>query len=124
LSTAANAQRVLSPQEAAQAVQIRDLQATAAEVTGTVVNNTPHIIRQIEILTEYHWLWANEFKPGPESPGRVASVKLDTELRPRESLPFRYAPEPSLPNRQDGRFVPEVTVAGFTTVVPATETSR
>jgi hypothetical protein len=117
------AQRLLSPEEA-KAVAIKDLEASASAVSGTVVNRTPHTIREIEILIQYHWLWANEFKPGLESPGRVASFKLDKDLLPGESAPFRYIPDPPLPNRQDGRFDPEVAVAGFTIVIPAAATSR
>ena len=114
---------VLSPEEA-KAVSIKDLEANAAAVSGAIVNNTPHVIRDIEVLIQYHWLWANEFKPGLESPGRVASLKLNKDLLPGESTPFRYVPDPPLVNRQDGRFDPEVVIAGFTIVIPPTTTSR
>jgi hypothetical protein len=119
----AAAQRLLSPEEA-KAVAIKVLQADASEVSGVIVNNTPHTIREIEVLIQYHWLWTNEFKPGLESPGRVASLKLDKDLLPGESTPFRYVPNPPLPGRQDGRFEPEVVVAGFTIVIPPTTASR
>jgi hypothetical protein len=117
------AQRLLSREEA-KSVAIKDLKADASEVSGVIVNNTPHTIREIEVLIQYHWLWANEFKPGLESPGRVASLKLDKDLLPGESTTFRYVPSPPLPNRQDGRFDPEVVVAGFTIVIPPTTASR
>ncbi|MGH7853177.1 MAG: hypothetical protein ACREP3_07025, partial [Candidatus Binatia bacterium] len=103
-ASAAKAQRVLSPEHAAKVVSIKNLKATPSEVSGVIVNNTPHTIREIEVLVEYHWLWANEFKPGAESPGHVATVKLDKELSPGESTAFRHVPNPPLPNRQDGRF--------------------
>jgi hypothetical protein len=119
----ATAQRLLGPEEA-KSVAIKDLKADASEVSGVIVNNTPHTIREIEVLIQYHWLWANEFKPGLESPGRVASLKLDKDLLPGESTTFRYVPNPPLPNRQDGRFDPEVVVAGFTIVIPPTTGSR
>ena len=119
----ATAQRLLSPEEA-KAVAIKDLKAHTSEVSGVIVNNTPHTIREIEVLIQYHWLWANEFKPGLDSPGRVASLKLDKDLLPGESTTFRYIPNPPLPNRQDGRFDPEVVVAGFTIVIPPTTASR
>lgn len=121
---AAMAQRLASPAEAAKAVAIKDLKAGTSEVSGVIVNNTPHLIREIELLIQYHWLWTNEFKPGLESPGRVVSLKLDKDLLPGESTAFRYVPNPPLPNRQDGRFHPEVVVAGFTTVIPPTTASR
>jgi hypothetical protein len=119
----ATAQRLLGPEEA-KSVAIKDLKADASEVSGVIVNNTPHTIREIEVLIQYHWLWANEFKPGLDSPGRVASLKLDKDLLPGESTTFRYVPNPPLPNRQDGRFDPEVVVAGFTIVIPPTTGSR
>ena len=119
----ANAQRLLSPDEA-KPVAIMDLQANASEISGRVVNNSPHIIREIEVLIQYHWLWANEYKPGNESPGRVASVRLHEDILPGQSASFKYVPAPPLPNRQDGRFDPEVVIAGFSVVSPATTTSR
>jgi hypothetical protein len=118
------AQQVLTPGEAAQAVAIKNLQSTPTEVTGVIVNNTQNGIRDVEILIAYHWLWANEFKPGLDSPGRIATVRIGKELSPGESTEFRYVPNPPLPNRQDGRFDPEVVVAGFTRVIPATTASR
>ena len=119
----AMAQRVLSADEA-KTVSIKDLKAAISEVGGVIVNNTAYTVRDIEILVQYHWLWTDEFKPGLESPGRVASFKLDKELLPGESTPFRYVPSPPLPARQDGRFDPEVMIAGFTIVRPATTTSK
>ena len=119
----AMAQRVLSADEA-KAVAIKDLKAAISEVNGVIVNNTPYTVRDIEVLVQYHWLWTDEFKPGLESPGRVASFKLEKELLTGESTPFRYVPSPPLPSRQDGRFDPEVMIAGFTIVMPATTTSK
>jgi hypothetical protein len=118
------AQKVLTHEEADKMVSIKDLKATASSVTGVVVNNTPHIIRDIEIAIEYHWMWANEFKPGPVAPGRAVTIRLDKELRPGESTTFRYVPDPPLENRKDGQYDIEAVVAGFTSVIPATTTAR
>jgi hypothetical protein len=120
-STAA-AQKVLAPHEAAKVVTVRDLKATPSEVSGVIVNNTPHMIRDVEIAIEYHWIWANEFKPGRADPGRSFVVKLNKELRPGESVPFRFVPDPPLEKRTDGQYLPEAVVTGFTTVIPATTT--
>ena len=114
----ANGQTILAHPDAARIVRIENLSATPALVSGIVVNNTPNIIRDIELLIKFHWLWANEFKPGPDSPGRVVSFKLDKELAAGQSTPFRYIPDPPLSTRGDGQYAPEVTVASFTTVIP------
>jgi hypothetical protein len=115
-----SAQTVLSSSEAAKSLSIKDLNATPSAVSGVVANNSPHAIRNIEILVQYHWLWGNEFKPGRQPPGESTIIKLDKELQPGQSAAFRHVPAPPLPERKDGRFTLEVTVAGFTVVVPAT----
>jgi hypothetical protein len=116
----AGAQTVLTQEEAGKAVTIRDLNATTSSITGVVVNNTPHLIRDVEVLVEYHWLWANEFKPGPVSPGHSAVVKLDKDIPAGQTGAFRYTPDPPLATRKDGQYDPEVRIAGFTTVIPGT----
>lgn len=117
-ATAAPAQIVLEEEKAAQIVAIRNLNATPSLVSGEIANRTPHLIRDIELVIQFHWHWKNEFKPGKEAPGRTGIVKIATEIKPGESIPFRYIPDPPLPDRKDGWFEPEVKVGGFTTVVP------
>lgn len=114
------AQTVLNSAEALKTVRIQNLRASPTEVTGVVANHSPHEIRNIEILVQYHWLWTNEFKPGEQSPGRAAVIKLDKELQPGQSTDFRYEPTPPLTARKDGRFDPEVSISGFTVVIPGT----
>ena len=116
----AGAQTVLTQEQAAKAVTIKDLNATTSSVTGVVVNNTPYLIRDVEVLVEYHWLWANEFKPGPVSPGHSAVIKLDKEIPAGQTGAFRYIPDPPLPTRKDGEYDFEVSVAGFTSIIPGT----
>jgi len=114
------AQTVLTQEEAGKSVTIKDLNATTSSVTGVVVNNTPHVIRDVEVLVEYHWLWANEFKPGPVSPGHSAVIKLEKDIAAGQTSAFRYTPDPALPTRKDGQYDPEVRVTGFTSVIPGT----
>lgn len=118
-ATVVAAQTVLSSSDAAKSVTIQELKATTSLVSGVVANHSPHAIRNIEILVQYHWLWQSEFKPGPQSPGQAALIRVDKDVQPGQSVAFRYTPAPPLPERRDGRFEPEVTIAGFTVVVPA-----
>jgi hypothetical protein len=125
LSIDSRADIVLEQQEAAKILSLRNLTATPSLVSGEIVNQTPHTVRDIELLIQFHWLWKNEFKPGPESPGRTDILKIAKELKPGESTAFRYIPNPPLPDRNDGWFEPEVTIGGFTVVTPAVDmTSR
>ena len=92
-------------------------------ISGKIINETKHAIKDPELLVEYHWLWAKEFRPGNNPPGRAAYVKLNKEIQPGQSVDFTYRPQPALPHRNDGRFVPEVSPAGFTVVLTPQRTA-
>lgn len=117
-SSELRAQTLLSAEEAARSVAVEKLEIGAAGVSGFVVNKTPHVIRDVEVLVQYHWLWENEFKPGADSPGQTAVVRVDRELQPQQAAPFRHSLAAGT-DRKDGRFAPEVTIGAFTVVVPA-----
>jgi hypothetical protein len=112
------AQTVLTSEQAAKSVAIENLNVSASAVSGVVANRSPHTIRDVEVRVQYHWLWQNEFKPGTDSPGQTAIVRLENELKPGQSMTFRHALTP-IADRKDGRFAPEVNVAAFTVVIPA-----
>lgn len=116
--TDTSAQTVLTEDVASRALALKDVEVTPSIISGTIINNTPHTVRDIELLIQYHWLWQNERNPGQDSPGKAFMVKLDGELQPGGSLPFDFTPSVSLPVRTGGRFMPEVDIAAFTTVVP------
>jgi hypothetical protein len=111
------AQTVLTDREASKVLRFERLDATPTRVSGVIMNTSPHRVRDVELLVQYHWLWNNERHPGQESPGRTFTVKLDKELAPGETAPFSYTP-PQLPNRADGTFMPEVDIGSFTVVIP------
>jgi hypothetical protein len=114
----AGAQTVLSGGEAQQVLRIESLTASPDRVSGVLVNASPHHIKDVQLLIQYHWLWTNERNPGQDSPGRAATVKLDRELMPGETVQFSYTPDPRLPQRGDGHFMTEVDVAAFSVVIP------
>ena len=114
----ASAQTVLTEDTASRALALKEVEVRPEKISGVITNNTPHTVRDIELLVQYHWLWQNERDPGQNPPGRSVTVKLDGDLRPGGSLPFDFKPSTSLPVRSDGRFMPEVDIAAFTTVVP------
>ena len=120
----ANALTVLTQDEAARTIEIKYRIDDRYAVSGTVVNKSPHLIRDPEVLVQYHWLWANEFKPGDNPPGSAAYVKVAKEIQPGESASFTYSP-PSLPDRKDGSFLTEVSPAAFAVVAsPQRRSSR
>ena len=112
-----SADKAVAPDEASQKVEIRNVEVKGNAISGELTNKSPHPIRNIELLVQYHWLWNNEFKPGPKSPGKAIIVALDKQLRPGESATFSVPLDPA-ESRADGYYMTEVTLAGFTEVIP------
>lgn len=118
LAGSAQAQTILDSNDAAKAVELRNIQFSNNVITGEVINKSPHVVRNVEILLQYHWLWKNEMRPEDDSPGRSFPVTLERDLLPGQSVSFAFKPEPPLPSRTDGQYMPEVSLAGFAVVVP------
>ncbi|MEX0806129.1 MAG: hypothetical protein WD688_22835 [Candidatus Binatia bacterium] len=111
------AQTVLTSQEASKVLSFEDMNMTASKISGVVTNRSPHTIKDVELMIQYHWLWQDERNPGQNPPGRTAIIELDKPFEPGQSHRFSFTPQPPLPSRNDGHFRPEVDVAAFTTVV-------
>ena len=107
------------------ALSFEKLDVNPTKISGVIANKTPHTIKDVELMIQYHWLWKDERNPGHDSPGRTVIIPLNgQQLEPGESQPFSYTPQFSLPARDDGYFIPEVDVAAFTTVVQQQVSAR
>jgi hypothetical protein len=121
----ASADTVVSSQDASRALSFEKLDVNPTKISGVIANKTPHTIKDVELMIQYHWLWKDERNPGHDSPGRTVIIPLNgQQLEPGESQPFSYTPLFSLPSRDDGYFIPEVDVAAFTTVVQQQVSAR
>ena len=86
-------------------------------VVGTLTNRGGEQIHDIRLLIDIPFLWANEVKPGQDSPGRSSVLTVQGPLAPHGELAFEFTPNPPLPERTDGHFGdPQVHVMGFTSV--------
>lgn len=98
-------------------IQVMDVARKGEAVTGLLVNRSDAQIRDIRLLIDMPFLWANEVKPGDESPGRSAVLTVAGPLEPRGKLAFEFTPNPPLPERADGRFAdPQAHVLGYQTI--------
>ncbi|HEY7316349.1 MAG TPA: hypothetical protein VIE89_02170 [Candidatus Binatia bacterium] len=113
----ASAEMVMTEQQGANTAEIHYTTDHRGVISGKIINTSSHAIENPELLVQYHWLWAKEFKPGNNPPGRAAYITLDKEIQPGATASFNYRPEPPLPDRTGGRFVPDVSLAGFTSVM-------
>ena len=114
----ANPQTVLTQDEASRVLVLENVKAQEGVVLGEIRNNSANIVRDIQLLIRYVWLWKNEFHPGKDDPSRSVFYNVPGEIPPGGMTRFQYTPSSPLPKRADGRFIVSVSVAGFTQVIP------
>jgi len=112
----AAADGISSGPEAAALVGVTDLQAHGGSVSGSLVNKSGRVVRDVQLLIRYVWQWADERHPGTNNPGRSAFYTVPGDLSPGGSLSFSYEASPPLPRRSDGSFTTTVDVVGFAEV--------
>ena len=114
-STAATVE--IADDDTSSAIAIRDVTRRGNVIVGTLTNRGADQIRDIRLLIDIPFLWANEVKPGEDSPGRATVLTVKGPLPPHGELAFEFTPNPPLPERTDGRFGdPQVRVMGFSSV--------
>jgi hypothetical protein len=111
-------QTVLTQQEASRVLVLDNVTAKDGVVSGEIRNNSSNIVRDLQLLIRFTWLWNNEFKPAKDDPGRSVYYTVPGEIPPKGTTRFQYTPDLPLPKRTDGRFLITVSVAGFTQVIP------
>jgi hypothetical protein len=114
----ANPQSVLTKQEASRVLVLENVTAKDGVVSGEIRNNSANIVRDVQLLIRYVWLWKNEFHPGKDDPSRSDYYNVPGEIPPGGTTRFQYTPSSPLPKRTDGHFIVSVSVAGFTQVIP------
>ena len=108
---------IVSGQTAASKLELRGVEVGSdGSITGTVVNSSGVLIKDVELLVSHAWSWSDERHPGEDSPGRASYIHVPGEIAANGSLPFSYTPDPPLMNRSDGRFLTTAAVRSFTEV--------
>ncbi|HXV47224.1 MAG TPA: hypothetical protein VEB61_00380 [Candidatus Binatia bacterium] len=115
------AQTLRSHEEAARVVTVGEYKVVDGVVSGEVWNRSPHLLRDVQLLIRYTWLWDDERHPGKTDPGTSTYYTLPKEIGSGARLPFTFSPTPPLPKIGAGRFQTTVSVAGYTEVIPQTK---
>jgi len=97
-------------------VALTNTSARDGSVTGEIVNNLPHEVRDVQLLIRHVWHWKNEFRPGTDDPGTAAYYTVEKTIPPRGKVSFTYKAD-GLPKRSDGHFETMVSVAGYAEVI-------
>ncbi|HVO23695.1 MAG TPA: hypothetical protein VMW56_08710 [Candidatus Margulisiibacteriota bacterium] len=109
----AAAEAPVSPQEAGQVVAVTDLNVESGIVSASLVNRSPHEVRDVRLLIRHAWVWRDERHPGKDTPGTAEYYIVHNTIPPGQSLRITQTPSPPLPQRSDGHFETSVEVAGF-----------
>lgn len=107
-----------SAEKTAQIIVVRNVMVKDGAVSGELHNRSSRPLRDVELLIRYIWQWKNELKPGEDALGRAVYYTLEKEIPPGGAVSFTYHPSPRLPSRPDGYFETEVSIAGFTEIIP------
>ncbi len=100
-----------------QSVAVRNVKVQDGSVSGEVVNSSPNVVRDVQLLIRYTWLWKNEMKPGEDNRSDAVFYNVEGEVPPGGSKPFAYRPSSSMTQDQ-GRYEVSVTIADFTQLIP------
>ena len=109
----ANGTVVIDANEVARVATLRNVSIKNGDVSGEIVNNSSDTPRDVVVDIRYSWLWAYEYHPGKDDPGRTVYYTAAKEIPPGGSARFEYKPSPPLPVRRDGSFLVDVKIAGF-----------
>ena len=113
INVTANDTVVVAGNDVGRIATLRNVSIKNGVVSDEVVNNSSDTLRDVVLEIRYTWLWADEFHPGKDDPGRTVYYTAAKEIPPGGSARFDYKPSPPLPERRDGSFVIDVKVAGF-----------
>ena len=105
---------VMSPEEQATKLEIHDLAVVDGAIDGSMVNHTDQRLEDIILRVKYDWLWRDEIHPGETSPGWSVAQAMPVVLAPGESCKFHLTTEHPHTAREDGRFMPSVSVVSYT----------
>jgi len=99
------------------AVGVTDVARRGDVVVGTIVNHGGDVVRDVRLLIDLPFLWANEVKPGEDSPSRSTIMTVAGPLEPHDRLAFEFTPNPPLADRIDGHYAdPQVHVLGYQSI--------
>jgi hypothetical protein len=108
-----------TPEDADRVASLRNVTSTPeGEVSGEIVNNSNHAVRDVQLQILYSWRWKNETRPGKDDPGTVNYHSLNQEIPAGKTTRFNYKPAPPLPSRTDGQFDVTVKIIGFAEIIP------
>jgi hypothetical protein len=105
-------------EEVEKILTIRDVTVTENRLLGEITNNSPVKIRDVSLMVQQGWRWKDGLNPKVEAPLNAFLLNLKKDLLPGETATFSSVIALPETDRIDAQFIADVSVAGFTLVVP------
>jgi len=106
-----------SQEQAAQVVSIRNATVKDGVVSGELVNRSSTVVRDVQVLVRYTWLWKNEMHPGEDTRGDAIYYIVEGDIAPGGNKTFSYRPASGMASGAEGQYEVTVSVAGFAQVI-------
>jgi len=100
-------------QDTPSGLDVRDVRTVGSSVTGWVVNQTSHEVRDVRLMVQQEFRWTREMQPGEDNPGSGTIVRVPEPIPAGGRVQFRYDMPAPLPERTDGHFQTSVKVLSF-----------
>ena len=111
------AQTIGSKDEITRTLTIENVTVKDGTVSGQIHNLSPNTLRDVQLYIRDIWLWDNEFHPGNNDPSTSVVYTVPQEIPPGGRGSFTFSPSSALPKASGGRFVTQVSPAGYTEVI-------
>lgn len=111
-------ERIVPQSQLARDVVVRDVEARGGTVSGTVVNTSGKVLKDVRLMIDHMWLWENEYHPGTNDPSRVEYFTIREEIPPGGQARFTFRSEAPLPEARGGHFETLVRVASVVSYEP------
>jgi hypothetical protein len=112
-------EQVVPQNRLARDVAVRNVEVDESSVSGTVVNNTDKVLRNVQLMIRRSWLWDDEFHPGSNDPSRTEYYTVPQDVPPGGQVPFTYRSDSPVLDDRGGHFVTDVKVASVVQFAPA-----
>ena len=110
----ASANQVLEQRQIERSVALLFEVVDGGIIEGELINTTSQRVSDIEVLVRYSWVWHRDGAAKDDDPSWSNSFTFPIDLAPGESSPLTIPPLKPIVERDDGHYVINAKVMGYT----------
>jgi hypothetical protein len=106
---------IIDAAQASDTLRVGEIHVDDATLHARISNDSDRAITGVRLLVRHTFHWNDDFHPGADNPGSAYTMVLTETIPPGGEVPLSATIRP-LPVRDDGWFVTDVMVVGFTQI--------